>query len=94
MTASPRPPQETQGTTAPCIGLGKGLQFLSRQKEERTRETFFFPITALVGLVIFTATLKAQQPRMATVEPDTAEVGDLVSVKGQEIDNANVDTFT
>ena len=48
-----------------------------------------FPITAVAGLVIFTATLKAQQPRMTTVEPDTAKVGDLVSAKGQEIDNAN-----
>ena len=28
----------------------------------------FFPITAVVGLVIFTATLKAQQPRMTTVK--------------------------
>ena len=54
---------------------------------------FFFPITAVVGLVIFTATVKAQLPRMASVEPDTAKVGDLVSVKGQEIDNANVDTL-
>jgi hypothetical protein len=51
----------------------------------------FFPITAAAGLVIFTATLEAQLPRITTVEPDTAKVGDLVSAKGQEMDNANVD---
>jgi hypothetical protein len=51
----------------------------------------FFPITAAAGLVILTATLTAQH--MAAVEPDTAKVGDLVSAKGQEMDNANVDTL-
>jgi hypothetical protein len=51
----------------------------------------FFPITAAAGLVILTATLTAQH--MAAVEPDTAKAGDLVSAKGQEMDNANVDTL-
>ena len=50
----------------------------------------FFPITAAAGLVILTATLTAQH--MAAVEPDTTKLGDLVSAKGQEMDNA-VDTL-
>ncbi len=49
-------------------------------------------VIILLLALITSASLAAQaMPQMKTVEPDTAKVGDVLSIVGENLDKANVD---
>ena len=46
-----------------------------------------------IGVALMTGTLLAQEVKMASVEPPTAKVGDVVTVNGDGMDKGSVDTL-
>ena len=50
-------------------------------------------VVLLAGAVIFQVMAGAQEARVVSVDPPTAKVGDVVTVNGDGIDKANVDTL-
>ena len=47
----------------------------------------------VAGVFMFQAAVKAQDARVVSIDPMTAKVGDVVTVNGDGIDKANVDTL-
>lgn len=54
---------------------------------------FTLSLIVLAAILLFPAPAKAQDARVNTVDPPTVKTGDMVSVAGENIDNAHVDAL-
>ena len=52
-------------------------------REQMHTKTWLFAVLACTAIVLYA---QAALPRCTTVEPDTAKVGDSISVKGENLD--------